>query len=120
MTELKLETKSQKDKTPLIGGIALVTPPISEGYWKYRVQVVSNQAIIGFPKFGTHRNRISETKGTGNTNLPYVAAGRLKILNHIWHNRGKENDGKEFRKECLKAIKLIQNAARVQGDTFSH
>ena len=55
--ELKLERQGQEDKTPVFGakgrGVAMITPPIDEDYWAYRVRLSDTQSIVGFPKFGT-------------------------------------------------------------------
>ena len=103
--KLALETKNQKDKGRVNGNIA-ITPPINEEYWMYRVAVADNQAIIAFPKFFTIGVGFQHEEDW-NTNLPASSEAEA-ILNHIWHNRGKGNNGDEFRRRCLDAIRLIQ------------
>jgi hypothetical protein len=56
---LQLETKDQVNKTAVAGipgaaaAAVMLTPLIDEDYWAYRVQLSDEQAIVGFPKFGT-------------------------------------------------------------------
>ena len=110
---LILETKEQPNKSPMknqAGHLIMMTPPISEDYWLYRVAVGDNQAIIGFPKFNVIGIGF-QIEEDWNTNLP-KSEGAEAILNHIWHNRGKGNDGPEFRERCLQAIRMIQTAAK--------
>lgn len=109
--DLVLQVKDQANKTPISasgGSVLMMTPPIGEGYWRFRVQVSPNQAIIGFPKFSSLAIGF-EVEDDWNTNLP--SSGEAEgILRHIWHNRGEGNDGDEFRQRCLEAIKMIQEA----------
>jgi hypothetical protein len=54
--ELKIEKKAQKDTTASFQTEKthfLMTPLINEDYWKYRVCLSEEQAVIAFPKFGT-------------------------------------------------------------------
>lgn len=111
----KLERKDQPDKTPTIQtskATMMLTPPIEEDYWEYRVQLSETQAIVGFPKF--------ETIGIGfaveedwNTNLPYSTSSD-EIFDHIAHNKGDNSISDD---DCLRAIELIQEAVR---DSRSH
>lgn len=106
--KIKIEVKEQKGGDPILIGnaVMMMTPAIDENYWKYRIEVSPNQAIVGFPKFGTIGIGFQH-ETDWNTNLPSNCDSK-KILNHIWHNRGKGNDGKEFKKKCIEAIETIQ------------
>lgn len=108
---MKLEIKGQADKSQITPNIA-ITPPIDEGYWKYRVQVSENQAIVAFPKFFTIGIGF-QNETDWNTNLP-ASSDAEDILNHIWHNRGEGNEGDSFREKCLEAIRMIK--AQVEKD----
>lgn len=108
---LVLECNSETvDQSPIQmgGGVTVVmTPPINEDYWMFRVKLSRSQAILGFPKFSTIG--IGFAKETDwNTNLPYTC-GAEEIFNHIKHNKGR--GGRDAR-ECLKAIRMVQEAAK--------
>ena len=57
MSDLTLERKNQPNETAVFGSedgpTLLLTPPIDEDYWEYRVRLSETQAIVGFPKFST-------------------------------------------------------------------
>jgi hypothetical protein len=110
VTDLTLEIQGQPDETGVIetpsGGTILLTPPVSDSYWKYRVQLSDTQSIIGFPKFSTIGIGFA-VENDWNTNLPYTQDAE-KIFNHIDHNKGDDNITDE---DCITAIKLIQEAA---------
>ena len=108
--KLTLETKQQKNETLTLhasgGGMLMITPPVDEDYWLYRVQVGHGQAIIGFPKFCSIG--VGFAKETDwNTNLPSTCETE-KIWNHIKHNKGNKNIK---RADCIAAIRMIQEAA---------
>lgn len=107
--ELILETKGQDDKTPVLGGIVM-TPPIDEDYWIYRVKVSETQAIVGFPKFFTVGIGFAQEEDW-NTNLPWTCTSE-EIYNHIKHNKG---DDSITREDCIAAIEMIQFAVRNSG-----
>jgi hypothetical protein len=109
VSELILERREQPDRTgvaDLPGGQILLTPPISEDYWEYRVRVADGQAVVGFPKFNTIGIGFA-VEEDWNTNLPYTVATD-EIVSHIWHNRGKS---KPKRKLVTEAVRMIQAAA---------
>jgi len=88
------------------GAILMITPPINENYWLYRVPLSETQAIVGFPKFRVIG--IGFQKETDwNTDLPSVTDA-LEIYEHIKHNKG---DRKIRKEHCLEAIRMIQRAA---------
>lgn len=104
MHELKLETRDQDNLTPTAGPVML-TPPISEDYWSYRVRVADGQAIVAFPKFGVIGIGFA-VEEDWNTNLPSDCSAE-EIYDHIEHNRGDESITRET---CVAAIRMIQDA----------
>ncbi len=83
----------------------MVTPPINEDYWLFRVGVSDIQGIICFPKFGTLGIGF-QFEENWNTNLPYDC-DTMEIYNHIKHNKGDDNIPDVV---CIKAIKIVQDA----------
>lgn len=109
--DLVLERKHEQDDPPLIapsGGAILITPPIDEDYWAYRVRLSDRQAIVGFPKFGTIGIGFAIEDADWNTNLPYVVATE-EIFQHISHNKGDDAISDD---DVREAIRLVQDAAR--------
>ncbi len=104
MTELILERKDQPDGTVAFGAMML-TPPVGEDYWQYRVRVADGQAIVGFPKFSTVGIGFAAEEDW-NTNLPFTCSAE-EIYEHIEHNRGDESITRE---DCIAAIRMIQEA----------
>ena len=103
-----LEVKNQADTTGKFAAgnaVALVTPNINEDYWLFRVKVSEKQAVVGFPKFSTIGIGFQHEEDW-NTNLPYTSDA-AEIYNHIKHNK---IDAKKA--DCIKAIKMIQEAAK--------
>jgi len=118
VSALVLERREQGDDTGVIstpGTTVLLTPPISEDYWTYRVRVADGQAIIGFPKFFTIGIGFA-VEEDWNTNLPYTSDA-FDIARHIWHNRGANipDDVPSF-DQIVQAIQLIQDAARKDAE----
>lgn len=94
----------------------MVTPPLDEDFWQFRVKVDKEQAIVGFPKF--HSIGIGfALEDDWNTNLPsnYKAE---QIFEHISHNKRFASISDET---CIEAIKMVQKAAnefqKVQQET---
>ena len=87
--------------------ICMVTPPINEDFWQFRVKVDKDQSIVGFPKFSTIGIGFAK-EDNWNTNLPYDTS-----TNHLWEHI-KEN--KYFAsipdERCIQAIKMVQKAAK--------
>jgi hypothetical protein len=106
-TELKLERRNQADKTPILGGGVMLTPAIDEDYWAYRVRLSAEQAVVGFPKFGTIGIGFA-VEEDWNTNLPYTCATE-SIFGHIEDNKGDDSISDD---DVRAAIALIQQAAR--------
>lgn len=114
-SELVLERRDQQNRTPevAVGSVSLVlTPPISEDYWAYRVLVADGQAVLGFPKFSTIGVGFA-VEEDWNTNLPYWCETEV-IYKHVAHNRGTPELSREV---CMRAIELIQAAAHADRGT---
>lgn len=109
--ELTLERRTEADKTPVFGSadgaIGMMTPPINEDYWAYRVKLSDTQAIVGFPKFGLIGIGFA-VEEDWNTNLPYSKPAEA-ILAHIGHNKGDDSISDD---DALAAIRLVQDAVR--------
>lgn len=105
-----LENKNQPDETPVAGPFML-TPPISEDYWTYRVRLSDTQAVLGFPKFFTVGIGFAEEEDW-NANLPYSCDAE-EIYEHIEHNKGDDDITRE---DCLTAIRMIQQAVKADRD----
>jgi hypothetical protein len=85
---------------------AMVTPPLDEDYWQFRVKVGHDQAIVGFPKF--HQIGIGFAKEDDwNTNLPSTYKAE-QIFEHIKVNKYYASIEDAV---CIKAIKMIQKVA---------
>lgn len=97
--------------------VILITPPLNEDYWLFRVKVWGDQAIVGFPKFSTIGIGFA-IETDWNTNLPWMVPAD-EILEHIRHNKGCSVPDAR----CLEAIRMIQKAAEkhqrlIHGDVY--
>lgn len=114
-TKLQLEINPEiVDKTPIFeaGGIkAMITPPIGEEYWAYRVKLSEEQAILGFPKFGVIGIGFAKEEDW-NTNLP-SGYDTIGIFDHIKHNKGDDSIADS---DCIEAIKMIQQAVKLSKE----
>ena len=108
--ELKLEPRGQSDRTAHVGPV-MITPPIDQDYWTYRVRLTHQQAIVGFPKFSTIGIGFA-VEEDWNTNLPYTCDTE-EIFEHIRHNKGF---GLIADDDVRAAIALVQEAAREDRD----
>jgi len=87
----------------------MITPPIDEDYWYFRVRLnETGQAIVGFPKFGTIGIGFAQEEEDWNANLPFSCAAS-EIYHHIAHNKGSEAITET---DCIDAIELVREAAR--------
>lgn len=104
--ELQINGRALRDQSRALEphGI-LITPPICESFWLYRVAVSNKQAIVGFPKFGTIGVGF-QVEEDWNTNLPATCDAK-RIYNHIACNKG---DDAIPRERCIEAIRMIQAA----------
>jgi len=92
------------DDTFVIGkAVAMITPPVGQDYWLFRVKLFKDQAIIGFPKFGTIGIGFAVEDANWNTNLPFSLFPE-QIYSHIKANKKYDEITKE---ECIEAIALI-------------
>lgn len=113
---LTLERKHEQDDLPLLVGdtaLLMITPPISEDYWAYRVKLSETQAIVGFPKFGTIGIGFAAEDGDWNKNLPYSVQTE-ELFQHIARNKGDDSISDD---DVREAIRLVQEAARADRDT---
>lgn len=109
--ELTLERRDQQNKTPILGGLAMMTPAIDEDYWAYRVRLSDKQAIVGFPKFMTIGIGFA-VEEDWNTNFPYTVDTE-ETFQHIKRNKGDEAISDD---DVRAAIALVQQAAREDRD----
>jgi hypothetical protein len=107
---LTLERREQVDQTAHIGP-AMLTPPVSESYWAYRVRLSDSQAIVAFPKFLTIGVGFAREEDW-NTNLPWTC-GAGEIFDHIAHNKGDDAISDD---DVRRAIEMIQDAIRADGN----
>lgn len=115
-TDLVLERRDQADtglSVQMGRATVMLTPPVSEDYWKYRVRVADGQAVVGFPKFGTIGIGFAEEEDW-NTNLPYTGDAE-SIRRHIWHNRAPLDDSTDSAALVVRAIEMIQEAVAEDG-----
>ena len=106
---LVLERKGQPNKTRVLDTASarlLMSPPLGEDYWLYRVRLSDRQAIVGFPKYTTIGVGFA-VEDDWNTNLPYRQPAE-DIYDHIKHNKGDDGIADA---DCLAAIRPVQEAA---------
>lgn len=112
MTQCKVKVnarfiKAKDELSDQAGNVLMITPPIDENYWIYRVDLKCGQAIVAFPKFGMIGCGFAKEKDW-NTNLP-ISCPADEIYRHIAHNKGS---AKITKAECIAAIKAIQRVAK--------
>ncbi len=107
--QLEINAKFQQAKDTLQGsGVQImITPPLDEDYWLFRVKLYEDQAEHGFPKFGVIGVGFAQEEDR-NTNLPSTCEAQ-QIYDHIKHNKRYEQITDE---QCLAAIQLVQEAAQ--------
>ena len=114
--KLTLEINQSQLPTEAVDSLAksgmLLTPPLDEHFWLYRVAVSEKQAIVGFPKFGVVGVGFQHEEDW-NTNLP-SSADAAELYEHISHNRKAGGDCPP-KQRCLDAIRLIQQATMTQS-----
>lgn len=105
MKKVEFNTRFQPaDDTFVIGkAVAMITPPVGQDYWLFRVKLFKDQAIIAFPKFGTIGIGFAIEEENWNTNLPYSVCPE-QLYDHIRANKKYDEITKE---SCIQAIKLI-------------
>ena len=107
---LQIEVRTDKALAEpiLAGGRVLITPPVGDDWWLFRVAVSDKQAVIGFPKFGIVGVGFQVEKDDWNTNLP-SSCDANRIYEHIKANKGDDAIPKA---RCVKAIEMIQAAVK--------
>jgi len=105
MKTVEFNTKFKHANDALTNGksIVMITPPVGQDYWLFRVKLFKDQAIIAFPKFGTIGIGFAIEDESWNTNLPYCFYPE-KIYDHIKINKKYDEITKE---DCIQAIKLV-------------
>lgn len=107
--EPKVERRDLNDATVILqtgqGSNVMLTPPIEESYWSYRVRLTERQSVLGFPKFGMLAIGFA-VEQDWNTNLPANMAAE-EIAAHIMHNKGDEAISDEA---VVAAVRAIQQA----------
>jgi hypothetical protein len=91
------------------GASILITPPLDEEYWIYRVPLKHGQAIVAFPKFGMIGCGFAKEKDW-NTNLPLDCKAE-EIYAHIKHNKRYRDISDE---DCIAAIQALKDYAKEQ------
>ena len=110
MTELKLEINERFVKakdgfvTPSGCGV-VITPPLDEKYWMFRVKLCKDQSIVAFPKFNTYGIGFA-IEDDWNTNLPWRSPTE-EIYGHIRRNKKYDEITKD---DCIKAIDMLRKA----------
>lgn len=104
--ELQINPKAIKDNSinSEHSGV-MITPPIDEDFWFYKVPVSDKQAVVGFPKFGVIGIGFQHELDW-NRNLPSTAPSET-IYEHIEPNK---DDDSIPRDRCIEAIRMIQDA----------
>lgn len=105
---LEVNKKFIKDNNSIhTGNVKIMfTPDINKDYWKYRVMLHKDQAIVGFPKF-TLTGIGFAIESDWNTNLPSDCDAD-HIYDHIKCNKKYKAITKEM---CVEGIKMIQSLA---------
>jgi hypothetical protein len=108
VTNLQIEVNEKfakaKDSFQVGDGILLITPPLNEEYWAYRVPLKHGQAIVAFPKFGMLGCGFAKEKDW-NTNLPLDCKAK-EIFAHIKHNK-RYRDIPDA--DCIAAIQALKD-----------
>lgn len=103
---LEVNAKAINDTGRTLEGIGvLITPPIGKNFWLFRVKLSKEQAILGFPKFGSIGVGFAQEEDW-NSNLP-SGTETDEIFSHIRHNKGDKTIPDE---RCKDAIRLVQSA----------
>ena len=112
--EINARFAKAKDSFEHKGGLVLITPPLDEDYWLYRVPLKRGQSIVAFPKFGLIGCGFAKEEKDWNTNLP-INCDAVKIYEHIRVNKGPGIT----RQQCIDAIKAIQEVVKAQKEAVS-
>jgi len=109
MKKLKLEYRERFNGEVTFkaeNNTVMITPPIDEYYWTFKIPLHKEQALVAFHKFGTLGIGFA-IEDDWNTNLPYTCDTN-KIADHIWHNRKYPQITKKI---LIEAIEILKKAA---------
>jgi hypothetical protein len=109
VSDLTLERRNQEPEGVLAGGRVMITPPLDEDFWAYRVKLTETQAVVGFPKFGVIGIGFAREDEDWNTNLP-ASLPVQSIRRHIWKNRGDDSITEEMVDAAIELIRDAVNA----------
>lgn len=112
MISIEVNSTTVRDKAPLKipgGPILMVTPPINEDYWLYRVQLKHGQSVVVFPKFGVLGCGFA-IEEDWNTNLPLLSSSPERLFDHIKRNKEFDDISDD---ECIAAIAALQEFVNV-------
>lgn len=107
---LVLDRRAQVDAT-ITAGFVMLSPPLGEDYWTYRVRLTNRQAVVGFPKFETIGIGFAIEAVSTNMNLPYRLPAAM-IAGHIACNKGDNTIPDEA---VIQAIQMIRDACVEDG-----
>jgi hypothetical protein len=105
--EFRDEFRKAKDNFKVGRMIIVMTPPLDEDYWVFRIKLHEDQSLVAFPKFGTLGIGFAQEEDW-NTNLPYQCT-TIDIYNHIKCNKKYKEIS---RAECIQAIQILQKASK--------
>lgn len=104
--EFRNEFKKKQDTFQVGRTTIMMTPPLDDDYWVFRIVLHKEQALVAFPKFGTMGIGFTEEEDW-NTNLPYSCEAD-KIAKHIWKNRKYPEITKKI---LIEAIEVLRKAS---------
>ena len=104
--EFRNEFKKKQDSFKNGRVIIMMTPPLDDDYWVFRIVLHEEQALVAFPKFGTMGIGFTEEEDW-NTNLPYSCEAE-EIYKHIRINKKYKQITKAM---CIEAIEVLRKAS---------
>ena len=104
--EFRNEFKKKQDTFQTGKVVIMMTPPLDDDYWVFRIKLHADQALIAFPKFGTLGIGFAQ-EDDWNTNLPYSCKTE-EIYNHIKKNKKYTQITKAT---CIEAIEILRKAS---------
>ncbi len=99
-------------------GTTIITPPISENYFLFRIHMFADQYINAFPKFTTIGIGFA-LEEDWNTNLPYTCPAE-QIADHIFKNRKYTVITRENIIEAIKELQTIIRKYKGEKDETIH
>ncbi|MHA1169842.1 MAG: hypothetical protein ACTSRU_18595 [Candidatus Hodarchaeales archaeon] len=104
--EFRNEFKKKQDTFQVGNTTIMMTPPLDEDYWVFRIVLHKEQALVAFPKFGTLGIGFAEEEDW-NTNFPYTSDAK-DTAKHIWKNRKYPEITKKI---LIEAIEVLRKAS---------